>query len=239
MTLFPDLSRPVDRSEWMDTRPLTDDEIDGVFGFFEFTNRRFGGTSAVLAPLNRWSARWAPGQKISLLDVGAGGADIPRALVRWARRRGFRLRVAALEPVPAIAARARRACAGYPEIDILEKDLRWMVDRGARFDYVTASLFLHHVSLRERADVLAALDRLACRGLILSDLRRSLPGYWAVGALAALRRDRVAFHDGPLSVRRAFRVADLENLAATAGLPHLRARSEPWFRVSLLGEKNG
>lgn len=222
----------------MDTSPLEKEDLEGVFRFFDFTNRRFGGLSTVLNPLSRWSARWVPGEPISLLDVGAGGADIPRALVRWARARGFRLHVAALEPSPDIAERARRACADYPEIEIIEKDLRWMTDRRATFDYVIASLFLHHVAVRERADALAALDRLARRGVIVSDLRRSLAGYWAVGALAALRRDRVAFHDGPVSVRRAFRPAELDNLAAALGLTYLKSRAEPWFRVSLSGEKD-
>jgi hypothetical protein len=146
--------------------------------------------------------------------------------------------VAALEPSRAIAEGARRACAEYPEIEIIEKDLRWMADHRAAFDYVTASLFLHHVAVRERADALAALDRLARRGVIVSDLRRSLGGYWAVGALAALRRDRVAFHDGPVSVRRAFRPVELDHLAAGAGLNYLKSRAEPWFRVSLSGEKH-
>jgi hypothetical protein len=44
-------------------------------------------------------------------------------------------------------------------------------------------------------------------------------------------------HDAPASVRRAFRRSELDQLARQAGLDYLAAREEPWFRVSLAGEK--
>jgi 2-polyprenyl-3-methyl-5-hydroxy-6-metoxy-1,4-benzoquinol methylase len=116
-------------------------------------------------------------------------------------------------------------------------DLFDLDGEGASFDVVTASLFLHHCPAREVVRALRAMDRLAARGLILSDLLRSRAGYWAVGLLSHLIGNAVVRHDGPLSVRRAFRPEELEALAAEAGLPHLSVRVHPWFRVSLAGTK--
>ena len=82
-------------------------------------------------------------------------------------------------------------------------------------------------------------DRLpiAGRGMIISDLERSRAGYWAVTALSRIIGNAVVRHDAPLSVRRAFNLADLNLLARESGLGYLKSRKEPFFRVSLSGEK--
>jgi hypothetical protein len=47
----------------------------------------------------------------------------------------------------------------------------------------------------------------------------------------------VTRHDGPLSVRRAFTPAELDDLARAAGLPGARVHAHVPFRVSLVWEK--
>lgn len=236
MNLFPDLSHPIDEDEWMDTRPFDPREARRALYFLAKMNRRFGGVATVLRPLMEWSQRWHPGEPVHLLDVGTGGADIPIALVKWSRENGLSLRITAVELVPQIAAFAKEAARPYPEITVLERDLR-DIPKELTFDYVTASLFLHHIPIPLRADALSGLGRRARKGLVISDLHRTLFSYWAVGAASSVWGDAVVRHDGPLSVRRAFRVGELESLARAAGLPYLRARAEPWCRVSLAGEK--
>jgi hypothetical protein len=78
---------------------------------------------------------------------------------------------------------------------------------------------------------------LARRGIIISDLHRTLLSYSAVSLLSYLIGNKIVRHDGPLSVRRAFTIPELNDLARAAGLPYLQASIEPWFRTSLSGEK--
>jgi SAM-dependent methyltransferase len=220
----------------MDTRPYDEAAARRGLRFLAFTNRVFGGVDVLERLLNRWTARWEEGETVTFLDAGTGGADLPIALARWAREREARIHITAVEMVPVLAGIARETARGYPEITVLERDL-WDLPSGMTFDYVTASLFLHHMPLSLRVETLKNLDRRARRGLIVSDLRRDLPAYWAVGAFSYLTGDETVRHDGPLSVRRAFRPAELDDLAREAGLGYLAARAEPWFRVSLAGEK--
>lgn len=236
MNLFPDLSKPIDEDEWMDTRPFHPDEARRALYFLAKMNHWFGGVSTVLRPLAKWSSRWDPGKPVHILDVGTGGADIPIALVRWGRENGHSLRVTAVELVPEIAAIAKNAARPYPEITVLQRDLRDL-PKEMTFDYVTAALFLHHIPIPLRAEALRSLGRRARRGLVVSDLVRTLPSYWGVSVASWVWGDSIVRHDGPLSVRRAFRVSELETLAQEAGLPFLKAREEPWFRVRLSGEK--
>lgn len=236
MTLFPDLSQPIDEEEWMDTRPFQPDDARRALSFLTKMNRRFGGVSTVLRPLAEWSRRWHPGEPVYLLDVGTGAADIPIALVKWARSNGHSLRITAVEIVPEIAAIAKKAAGPFPEITVLQRDLRDL-PKELTFDYVTASLFLHHIPLPLRGEALQSLARRARRGLVVSDLQRTLLSYWGVGAASWIWGNDVVRHDGPLSVRRAFRVFELDALVKAAGLSFLKVRTEPWFRISLTGEK--
>jgi 2-polyprenyl-3-methyl-5-hydroxy-6-metoxy-1,4-benzoquinol methylase len=235
--LFPDLTHPIDEEEWMDTRPFNRDEARRALGFLAKTNDWFGGVSTILRPLETWSRRWHPGEPVHVLDVGTGGADIPMALVRWARKKGISLRVTALELVPEIAAFAKEATRSYPEITVLDQNL-WDLPKELTFDYLTASLFLHHIPISLRVETLSALDRRARQGLVVSDLHRTPMSYWGVAISSWIWGDSVVRHDGPLSVRRSFRVVELATLAQQAGVPYLKAQREPWFRISLSGEKS-
>lgn len=220
----------VDRPEWMDTRSYPPEVVRKTLDFLGMTHRRFGGNRAVLRRFEEWSAGWTPGEIVTVLDVGTGGADVPLALARWARERGFRLKITAVDLMPEIAAIAREKAHGFPEIEVVPGDAFAL---GGTWDYVMASLLLHHVPPADNAAALRKLRSLARRGLVVSDLERSLPAYAAIGLLSWIAGNAVVRHDGPLSVRRAFTPGELQALALEAGLPRPIVRREPFFRLSL------
>jgi 2-polyprenyl-3-methyl-5-hydroxy-6-metoxy-1,4-benzoquinol methylase len=233
------LDRRSSASEIMDTEPLSAPVVDRTLGFFELTNRRFGGAGIVLRTLERWRAGWPAGAALRLLDVGTGAADIPRALLAWAHSVGVDMSITAIDSAPDVAAAARERARGVRGLSIELASLADVAASGRRFDYVTASLFLHHVTPDRTVEALASLDRLATRGVVISDLRRSWFALAGVGLLAYAAGNAVVRHDGPLSVRRAFTVEELRGLASECRLGYLTARSEGPFRVSLSGEKHG
>ena len=146
------------------------------------------------------------------------------------------VRITAVEMVPEILALAVENSKGQDRLQIIGRDVL-TEPPGGSYDYVIASLFLHHIPPASQAKTLKRLDGMARRGMILSDLERSQSGYWSVTALSRLIGNRIVRNDGPLSVRRAFRPKELQSLAAEAGLPYLKASREPFFRMSLAGEK--
>jgi 2-polyprenyl-3-methyl-5-hydroxy-6-metoxy-1,4-benzoquinol methylase len=231
------LTRRATDDELVDTLPLSEREVRSTLRWLQLTNRYFGGTRTILRHLAAWSADWPIDRAMHLLDVGTGAADIPAAIVWWARRRGLPIRVTAIDSAPHIAAAARAAVRDVPEIAVEQRDLFELADTDRRFDIVTASLFLHHVPPERTPEAITAIGRLATRGVIISDLLRSPLTWAAVGALAFVSGNRIVRHDAPLSVRRAFRVHELGRLATAAGFLHLRPRREGHFRVSLTGRK--
>jgi 2-polyprenyl-3-methyl-5-hydroxy-6-metoxy-1,4-benzoquinol methylase len=226
-----------ERPELMDSTRLAPGELDAALRFLEMTNRWFGGTSVILKHLARWLSRHVGTRPPRILDVGTGAADIPLAVVRWAARRGMRVEIVGLDVVEATSRLARARTRGADQVSIVTGDLFAFSSHGAVFDYVVANLFLHHVEPARTVAALAACDRLARRGLVVSDLRRSWASLAAVSALSFAAGNRIVRHDGPLSVRRSFTVRELASLAERAGLGYLRASREPWFRASLAGEK--
>jgi hypothetical protein len=67
--------------------------------------------------------------------------------------------------------------------------------------------------------MLRELRRVARLGVVVNDLDRSMPawiGAWLLVRVAS--RNRYTRHDGPLSVRRAYRAAEVTPMAAATGL---------------------
>ena len=119
---------------------------------------------------------------------------------------------------PEIVAAADRLHGGRPRLRIaLASESSPAGERST--DIAHASLVLHHL---EPDDALALLDRMArvaSLGVVVNDLDRSRHGWlgaWLV--LHAMTRNRYTLHDGPLSVRRAWRPSEVAAMAASVGL---------------------
>src|ERR1700682_1619566 len=80
--------------------------------------------------------------------------------------------------------------------------------------------------------------RVARHAIVVIDLYRSRPalaGAWL--ATHVLAGSRLTRHDGPLSVLRAYRPAELWDLAREAGLESVQVRRRPFFRQTLIAFK--
>jgi ubiquinone/menaquinone biosynthesis C-methylase UbiE len=160
-----------------------------------------------------------------VLDLGTGGADVPRALVRWARRAGRPIRVLAVDLSAPTLECARRTVAGYPEITLLQADALAVPVRAGAVDVAISALTLHHLEPTAAIAYLAAMGEVARVGVVVNDLARSRIGWavmWLVTRLFAC--GRMSRHDGPLSVRRAYTAEEVRGLCARAGLGDVEVR---------------
>jgi SAM-dependent methyltransferase len=182
-------------------------------------NRLFGGTRAVLWGLRSIFERSGMGDagcgmRWTLLDVGTGAGDIPRAAVALARRHGIELVPIGVERIP-VAARATRS-AGVASV---------LADGGAlpfgprSVDVVTVSQVLHHLPHAVAVAWIAALHRIARRAVVLADLRRSplaIAGMWL--AAFPLGLDATTRHDAVLSLKRGYTRGEFEGMLREAGI---------------------
>lgn len=227
-------------AELMDQPDPDPAELERSLEDLRRVNRWLGGTRAVLRTLVPMMERLDE-RPVRVLDVATGSADIPRALARWARRRGERIRVVATDVHPRTLETARRETAPDPEIEVRAADALELPFADGSFHFAVLATALHHFDQPQAVAVLRELDRVASHGVVVSDLRRSRPALLGARALAATvwRRHPITRHDGPASVRAAFTPAELRKLAASAGLRGARVWNNPLFRVSLVLDRTG
>lgn len=186
--------------------------LEEDLGNLRLFNRILGGYRGVLWGLEHLVDGKESGG-FSLLDLGTGSADIPAAIVRWAKGKGIPVRVVALEPEPITAAVAGRLTRDIPEISVVRANAFHPPFSPASFDFVLSSQLLHHFSEEEIVDLLRASSRLARRAILVSDLIRHPLAYFGISLLTLLfTRNVMTRTDAPLSVRRAFTMAEWKKL---------------------------
>ncbi len=221
----------------MDVETLDPAGASQVLGALETINQRLGGVHATLSHFNRWSRHWTRGETIHIVDWGTGGGDIPRALARWGRGKGYNLRITGVDQNEAVLTYAQEQSRQYPEITLIQADAA-SFEPGQSVDYAISSLTLHHLTDEAIVALLRKSDQMARRGIVMNDLIRSARAWLWIWTLSRLTMAHsMVRHDGPLSVRRAFTKGELKALAARAGLSYLDVFTHFGYRQTLAGEK--
>ncbi len=187
------------------------------------TYAQFGRVNAVVSNQRAVYRRWIRPRLSAtatrrVLDVGAGGADVPRALLRWARADGLRLEVVAIDPDPRAFDWASRQ-PPVPGLVLRRAMSSELADAGERFTAVVSNHVLHHLDGRQLGALLADSERLARGGgvAVHGDIERSRLGYlgFALGTLPFtpnLLAGSYIRADGLTSIRRSHTAAELASM---------------------------
>ena len=204
----------------------------------EHANRRFGVYQMTLDSLQRFLARLAV-VELRILDFGTGHADIPRALIAWARQRRLPITVTAVDGNPTVLRSARESCRDWPEIQLVQQDLRSLPYPAESFDVVLCSLALHHFTEEDAVGILGRMQEMARIGYILNDLRRNYSAILLTRLLLPVfSKSLIVRQDGSQSSRAAFTVGELRSMASRAGLRNfIIRRHQGVFRMALEGRK--
>jgi SAM-dependent methyltransferase len=203
----------------------------------EDLNRRLHGHQLMLAYVQRLLGSIRR-KSLSIIDLGTGAADIPRAIAAWARQRQLLVTITAVDRNPEVLQIAKELCCDWPEIRLDQHDLRSLPYASESFDLVLCSLALHHFDSADAITILQQMKKIARVGYIVNDLRRN---WLAIGAMELLLhtmfRSRVFCHDARQSCRAAFTVRELWALAEQAGLHNYQIQRHHWFfRMVMAGQ---
>lgn len=174
------------------------------------------------------------GRPLRVLDIASGGGDVAWGLWNLARRYGIDLEILGMDVSAAACEYARARCQAakraiaFQQADVTRQSLP------AGFDVATCSLFLHHLTFGDAADLLRRMAA-AARTVVVSDLRRSTAGYvLAHAACRTLTRSPVVRYDGPQSVANAFSFQEMQSLCAAAGLSDAVVRTAWPCRLTIV-----
>jgi len=178
-------------------------------------------------------------EQLSVLDLATGAADIPRAVVAWARKSGVKIKVTAVDGNEEVLRSAREWCRDWPEIQLERFDLLELPYGPKSFDIVVCSLALHHFTTDGAIRLLRRMNEIARVGYALNDLQRNWATIWTSELLArTIMRSPIVRHDGPKSFRAAFTVPELRAMAEQAGMKNFRLkRHQAIYRMVLSGKK--
>lgn len=203
--MMPDLTQRAQESELMDSLDSDEQKLFRTLDQFHGINRLFSRVRGLLH--QTILAHMQPGHAYHLVDLGAGACDIPVWLLQTAEKRGLDLRITAIDSDPRVVRYAQNRYGEIPHLSIREHNALDLASL-APFDFLFANHFLHHLPPSAIQQVLKDTHRLARRGFVFSDLKRSLWSYCAFALVAQVYRDSFARADGLLSIRKGFRKSD-------------------------------
>lgn len=203
--------------EWMDTEIIGEADFAACLADLAAVNTVTLARPPTIAFIRQVARRMAPGDVLSVLDVGSGEGDMLRRIHRWGTRRGLRMRLVGVDLNPWSTAAARAATPASMGIEYATGDLFDLPP--GRTDVVISSLFTHHLTDAQVVEFLAWMEAQATRGWFVNDLHRhalAMHGFRVLSGVAGWHR--FVQHDGPISVARSFRRRDWDALLRRAGL---------------------
>lgn len=221
------------KPERIDTGDYTPEEYATFLREIRFINQRLGDRAALektlLAKINDLDLK-----EFSVLDVGAGTGELLGVIAEFARKGIRKARLAGLDlnalSVKEIGAESFK----YDEILPVQSDALNLPFADNSFDYAICSLFTHHLTDEQIPFVLKEMSRVASRGIVVIDLERSVKA-WLLYQLFCFvfRISPLVRQDGSLSIRKGFRIPDLQTLGEKAGLSEFTVTRFAPYRVVL------
>lgn len=216
--------------ELMDRPDASPAELEAALKSLRGLNRYFGGYRIVDHFIRRWIK---PGDRLRVVDLATGSADIPRRVAKHARLVGANVEILAVDFQPSTVETAQRLSAEYPEI-VCECGDALTFRSSERFDLVICSLALHHFSDEDAVRLLRQCRELSRRFVLVADLRRGFLAAIGVYLLTALIfRDRMTRNDGRVSAQRSFSLGELRGLALRSGWQNFGARKFRFARQAI------
>ena len=239
IALFPSFRHRSDELENIDKGTYTPEEYEGCLVELRRVNRYLGDTRVLRRALLPLIER-ANLKEFSVLDVGAGSGELLRVIATWARETKREARLTGLELNARSARSILEESRDASAINAVRGDALRLPFKDDSFDYVICSLFTHHFTDELVVKVLAEMNRVARRRLLVIDLHRHAVAYYFYTTLGRLLlHNRLLREDGALSILRSFRPAELRQLARSAGLRDSRVERRFPYRLVLSGGKVG
>ncbi len=194
--------KKINYPEIMDDFSIQDERIDIALNELKLINKFLGGISTTKFGLNFLLKKNQNLSTLKILDVGSGASDVLISLIDNNQK------IISLDL-------NKRVCNYLKNnlniSEIVCTDVKSLPFKQKEFDFIHASLFLHHFNEKEITEILSNLLTLTRFGIIINDLRRSTLAFWGIKVLTFLfSKSIMVKNDAPLSVRKGFTKSELK-----------------------------
>ena len=201
----------------------------------DILNRTLGGHTITLSGIKKLVTDKT--KTYHIIDLGCGSGDALKRIAVWARAHDYTVRLTGVDINADAINYLRLHCKDYPEITGVVSDWRDYINGNIAIDIVHCSLFCHHLNDIELAELFLLIQRFAKTGFVINDLRRNWFAYYSVYLLTRLLQgSALSKNDGPISVLRGFKSAELSAIIQHAQIRHCSINRRWAFRYLIIGK---
>lgn len=216
--LFPNMSTRSDAIELMDAPDCDKKLLLKTLEQFESINRFITPSRKLIRKHFLPTMATDSSRVWRFLDIGAGGGDLAQWFADEAQSRGLKIQITCLDLDPFTSDFARERCQSYSNIEIVCDDMfRYCPER--EWDFIYSNHVLHHLTWDQLEQALRLVASVCRERFSLVDLHRNYLSYYGYTLIAAIfLRGSFAYHDGRVSIRKAFRPHELRQVIRRADL---------------------
>lgn len=214
------LNRCIDKEEIIDNLEFADTVLIKNLKEMAFLNRWLGYNKTLTNAINAIYEKYREdfhARNIRIADLGCGSGDSLRYLHDWMVKKQINMDLLGIDGNAFVVDFARNTSLAYPKIRYQLMDVAKPMNFEENYDILILSNFCHHFSDSEIAGILKYLYNCTQMAIIINDIHRHPLAYLGIKILTNLFNfSRLAKHDAPLSVLRAFSESDLRNILNSA-----------------------
>jgi len=223
----PDFSHRSYEKELLDRDDIPFEDIRLNMLELDIINTWLGGHAISISGLRRVVGNR---KQVSICEIGCGGGDNLRALVRWCRRRHMQVQVIGIDYnahcIEVAKQRWQEGSAAW-----IHADYRHVTFEKEKPDIVFSSLLCHHFTDEELVSQLNWMEASAGIGWFINDLHRHRMAYHSIRWLTKwFSGSYLVKNDAPLSVLRGFTRREWQGLLLQAGVNDCRIQWKWAFR---------
>jgi SAM-dependent methyltransferase len=234
---MPDFSTRSYQEELMDDLNAPTDELHLNLDEIIQINKITGGPNVSIQGVKKLLVNTSK-KEIHFVDIGCGGGDMLAYLAKQSSKLGVRFKLTGVDFQPKVIDFAKKK---YPwlanQVNWVVGDYKELLRSGLKADIFHAALFCHHFTDEELIPFFRDLSTASELGFVINDLQRHPLAYYGIKVINTFAsKSRFTKHDAPLSVLRAFKKNELQDLFVQTGLERYSMTWKWAFRYLVVGE---
>jgi 2-polyprenyl-3-methyl-5-hydroxy-6-metoxy-1,4-benzoquinol methylase len=215
---MPDFSKRSEEIEIMDDLEASGQIIDVTLRELETINRLLGGNYVTVNGINTLLKNTKRDHPLVIADLGCGSGDILKLIRKKLNKKSYGATLIGIDANKNITEYAKAHTnvndnINYEAINIFSQDF---AER--KFDIVTGTLFFHHFTTDQLIAFFRQLKDQVRVGIVINDIHRHWFAYHSINWLTRwFSKSYMVKHDAGVSVMRAFKKNELENIIRHAG----------------------
>jgi len=232
---MPDFSIRSRGIEIMDDLNCQGEVVNQTLRELDIINHWLGGNAVTLKAIQSSWKTIPKTQTITIADLGCGSGEMLRVLARLAEKENREVLLVGFDANPNIIDYAITHSKEFKNITFQSTNVFSKEFQNQKFDFILATLFMHHFTEEELVMLLSSLRNQANSALIVNDIHRHPLAYHSIKLLTSLfSRSAMVRFDAPLSVLRAFTKPEFERILVNSKIAKYTLSWKWAFRWQLI-----